>query len=57
MTAYAPDDRLVDERVRLSPAGRRGLSASFAYPRPAALAATRPTALRPSSTPTPVRSR
>ncbi|MFC8727168.1 MULTISPECIES: hypothetical protein [Streptomyces] len=47
---------LVDERVHLSPAGRRDLSASFAYPRPAALTTTRP-ALRPSGTPKPARSR
>ncbi|MGZ2362116.1 hypothetical protein LRE75_36575 [Streptomyces sp. 372A] len=46
----------VDERVHLSPAGRRGLSASFAYPRPAAPTTTRP-ALRPSGTAIPVRSR
>ncbi|MFD4786532.1 hypothetical protein ACFWN1_05515 [Streptomyces sp. NPDC058459] len=48
---------LVDERVHLSPAGRRGLSASFANPRPAALTATRPTALQPAGTPTPTRGR
>ncbi|ELS55912.1 hypothetical protein STVIR_3257 [Streptomyces viridochromogenes Tue57] len=39
----------MDERVHLSPAGRRDLAASFAHPRPAALNATRPAAPRPAA--------
>ncbi|MET8683718.1 hypothetical protein ABZV77_05835 [Streptomyces sp. NPDC004732] len=35
---------LVDERVHLSPAGRRDLAASFAHPRSAALSTRRPSA-------------
>ncbi|MCL2728396.1 MAG: hypothetical protein FWE15_00050 [Actinomycetia bacterium] len=42
-----------DERVHLTAAGRRDLAASFAHPRPAALATTRPAALRRDSTPAP----
>lgn len=40
---------LVDERVHLSPAGRRDLAASFAYPRPAALSTRRPAAPQPAA--------
>ncbi|GAA2647529.1 hypothetical protein [Streptomyces lunalinharesii] len=40
---------LVDERVHLSPAGHRDLAASFAHPRPAALATTRPAPFRPAA--------
>ncbi|MEV8125393.1 hypothetical protein AB0P07_15025 [Streptomyces sp. NPDC085944] len=40
---------LVDERVHLSPAGRRGLATSFAHPRPAALRTTSPAAPRPAA--------
>lgn len=43
---------LVDERVHLSPAGRRDLAASFAHPRPPALATTRPAAHRPTASTT-----
>ncbi|MGQ4435316.1 MULTISPECIES: hypothetical protein [unclassified Streptomyces] len=40
---------LVDERVHLSPAGRRDLAASFAHPQPPTLATTRPAAPRPAA--------
>ncbi|MEU8960530.1 hypothetical protein AB0C89_02310 [Streptomyces sp. NPDC048491] len=46
-----------DERLHLSPAGRRDLAASFAHPRPATLATARPAARRPQGSPPAARSR
>ncbi|MFD9793355.1 hypothetical protein ACFWXK_20680 [Streptomyces sp. NPDC059070] len=43
-------DHFRDQRVRLTSAGRRGLAASFARPRPTPLTTTQPAALLPSAT-------